>query len=61
MDHFEYLGVEAIWLSPVYDSPMADFGYDISNFTGIDPQFGTMQDMDDLIEEIHSRGIEHYT
>eukprot|EP01147_Barroeca_monosierra_P000050 gene50-3446_t len=51
------LGVAAIWISPIYDSPMADFGYDISNYTSIWPTFGTMKDFDNLIEEAHKLGI----
>ncbi len=49
------LGIDAIWLSPVFPSPMADFGYDISDYTGIDPLFGTMADFDALVER-GSRG-----
>jgi alpha-glucosidase len=51
------LGVDAIWLSPVYPSPGADFGYDISDYTDIDPLFGTLADMDALIEAAHQRGL----
>jgi len=51
------LGVDAIWLSPIFPSPMADFGYDISNYTGIDPLFGTMDNFDALIEAAHGRGL----
>jgi alpha-glucosidase len=51
------LGVEAIWLSPFYPSPMADFGYDISDYTGVDPVFGSLSDFDTLVEEAHTRGI----
>ena len=43
---FEWLGVDAIWISPIYPSPMADFGYDVSNYTDIDPIFGTLADFD---------------
>lgn len=50
------LGIKAIWLSPVYQSPMVDYGYDISNFTNIDPLFGTMADFQALIEEVHKQG-----
>ncbi len=57
MDHFTDAGVQAIWLSPVYESPMADMGYDISNFTDIDPLFGTLEDMVELIDEAHARGM----
>ncbi|HKH76193.1 MAG TPA: alpha-amylase family glycosyl hydrolase, partial [Rubrobacteraceae bacterium] len=51
------LGVEAIWLSPFYPSPMADFGYDISDYTGVDPIFGSLADFDSLVEQAHARGI----
>jgi glycosidase len=48
LDHLKDAGVGAVWLSPVYKSPMADFGYDISNFTDIDPIFGTLDDFNRL-------------
>ncbi len=51
------LGVDAIWLSPCYPSPMSDFGYDISDYTDIDPLFGTLQDFHELLQEAHRRGI----
>jgi alpha-glucosidase len=51
------LGVEAIWLSPFYPSPMADFGYDISNYTSVDSIFGSLSDFDSLVEQAHARGI----
>jgi alpha-glucosidase len=51
------LGVDAVWLSPIFPSPMADFGYDISDYTGIDPLFGTMAEFDDLIDAAHGRGL----
>ena len=57
LDHLRRLGVDAVWLSPVYPSPMADFGYDVSDYTGIDPLFGTLADMDRLIAEAHARGL----
>jgi alpha-glucosidase len=57
LDFCVSLGIEALWLSPIYPSPMADFGYDISNYTDIDPIFGTMQDFDRLLEEIKRRGL----
>ncbi len=46
-----------IWLSPVYQSPQDDNGYDISDYQVIDPLFGTMEDMDELLEQAHARGI----
>jgi alpha-glucosidase len=51
------LGVDAIWLSPIFTSPMADFGYDISDYTGIDPRFGTMDDFDALMTRAHALGL----
>jgi alpha-glucosidase len=51
------LGIEAVWLSPIFPSPMADFGYDISDYTGIDPVFGTMEEFDALVSAAHERGL----
>lgn len=51
------LGVDALWLSPIYPSPMADFGYDISDYCDIDPVFGDLETFDRLVEEAHKRGI----
>lgn len=53
----ESLGITAIWISPIYSSPMADFGYDVSNYIDVDPIFGTLEDMDKLIYEAHKRSI----
>lgn len=57
LDYLEELGVDAIWLSPVLVSPQDDNGYDISDYYDIDPMFGTLADMDDLIQGAHQRGI----
>ena len=57
LDHLEWLGVDCIWLSPVFTSPMADFGYDISDYCGIDPVFGTEEDFDLLLHEVHQKGM----
>jgi alpha-glucosidase len=57
LDHLVELGVEALWLSPFYRSPMADFGYDISDYEDVDPVFGTLADVDALIEAAHGRGL----
>src|SRR5437764_493084 len=51
------LGIHAIWLSPFYPSPMADFGYDISNYTDVDPIFGNLPTFDKLLAEAHQRQI----
>jgi alpha-glucosidase len=55
--HLAWLGVDAVWLSPIYASPMADFGYDISDHTAIDPLFGTLADFDALLAEAHRLGL----
>jgi alpha-glucosidase len=51
------LGVDAIWISPIYRSPMADFGYDVSDHTIVDPLFGTLADFDALVTEAHRLGL----
>jgi alpha-glucosidase len=57
MDYIADLGVDAIWLSPIYPSPDADFGYDVSDYCGIDPRFGSMADFERLLEEAHERKL----
>lgn len=57
LDYLQDLGVDVVWISPMYRSPMVDNGYDISDYYDIDPQFGTMADMDELISEADKRGI----
>lgn len=57
LDYLQWLGVTAIWISPIYPSPMADFGYDISDYTAIHPLFGTMNDFNDLLKQAHQRNI----
>jgi alpha-glucosidase len=57
LDHLVELGVGALWLSPVQPSPMADFGYDIADYCGVDPIFGTLDDLDALIAAAHARGL----
>ena len=57
LDYIEEIGIRTIWLSPIYASPMVDFGYDISDYRSINPLFGTMEDFDRLMEETKKRGI----
>jgi alpha-glucosidase len=57
LDYLKMLGIDALWLSPFYKSPMADGGYDVADPTDVDPMFGTLADFDALVTEAHSRGI----
>jgi len=57
LDHLVWLGVDAIWLSPIYPSPMADFGYDVADYCDVDPLFGTLADFDRLVADAHARHI----
>ncbi len=57
LDYIQSLGVDMVWLNPIYTSPNADNGYDISDYRGIMEEFGTMQDFDELLEGMHQRGI----
>ncbi len=57
LDYLVELGIDAIWISPFYPSPMADFGYDVANYTGVDPIFGTLEDFDRLIGAVHAKGL----
>jgi alpha-glucosidase len=57
LDHLSWLGVEGIWLSPINSSPDADWGYDVSDYCAVDPDFGDMDDLDRLVSEASSRGI----
>lgn len=57
LDYLRWLGVDAVWISPVYPSPMKDFGYDVSNYTEIHPLFGSLADFDRLINEAHARDL----
>jgi alpha-glucosidase len=57
VDYFSWLGVDAVWFSPFFTSPMADFGYDIANFTDIDPSYGSLAEFDELVGALHARGI----
>jgi alpha-glucosidase len=57
LDYPAWLGVNGIWISPIYPSPMVDFGYDIADYCGIDPHFGTLGDFDRLVAEAHELGL----
>ena len=57
LDYLVELGVDAIWVAPIYRSPMADFGYDIADYCDVDPTFGTMEDFDRLLKKAHGRGL----
>ena len=57
LGHFQDLGVDAIWISPIFVSPMADFGYDVADYCAVDPLFGTLEDFDRLIADAHGRGL----
>jgi alpha-glucosidase len=57
MDYLEWLGIDALWLSPIFPSPMADFGYDVANYVDVDPLFGTLADFDRLLQAAHQRNI----
>jgi alpha-glucosidase len=57
LDHLAWLGVDAVWLSPVFRSPMKDFGYDVEDYRDVDPLFGSLADLDGLIADAHARGL----
>ncbi|MDF3024454.1 MAG: hypothetical protein K0R10_1815 [Alphaproteobacteria bacterium] len=57
LDYVASLGVDGVWLSPFFTSPMADFGYDVADYKGVDPIFGTLADCDEMIAEMHKRGL----
>ncbi|MEV4008725.1 alpha-amylase family glycosyl hydrolase, partial [Actinomadura sp. NPDC049753] len=57
LDHLQWLGVDCLWLLPIYQSPLKDGGYDIANYTSILPDFGELGDFVELIEQAHARGI----
>ena len=57
LDHLTWLGVDALWLSPIYPSPMADFGYDVADYTDVDPVFGDLGEFDRLAAAAHERGL----
>ena len=57
LDHLAWLGVDAIWLSPIYPSPLADMGYDVADYTAVAPEYGTLADLDELVARAHAQGI----
>lgn len=57
LDHLKNLGVDTLWLSPFFKSPMKDFGYDVSDYCDVDPLFGTLADFDDMVQQAHARGL----
>ena len=61
LDHLagapDSLGIDAVWLSPIYPSPDFDFGYDVSDYLGVDPRYGTLEDFERLVEAAHGRGL----
>jgi alpha-glucosidase len=57
LEHLEWLGIDAVWISPFYPSPMVDFGYDVTDHRSVDPRFGTLADFDALVAAAHARGI----
>jgi len=57
LDYLAWLGVDAFWLSPIYPSPLADFGYDVSDYTEVAPAYGTLEDFDELVAAAHDRGL----
>jgi alpha-glucosidase len=57
LDYLVKLGIDAIWVAPIYRSPMADFGYDVADYCAIDPIFGSMEDFDRLLKEVHRRDL----
>jgi alpha-glucosidase len=57
LDTIKELGIDAIWISPIFPSPMADFGYDVAGYCGVDPRFGTLEDFDSLLAAAHARDL----
>jgi alpha-glucosidase len=57
LEYLHWLGVDAIWISPIYPSPMADFGYDVADYRGVDPIFGSLAEFDEMIAKAHELGL----
>src|SRR6266446_9924519 len=57
LDYLAWLGVDAMWISPIYPSPMVDFGYDVSDYTDVDPLFGDLATFDELLQQAHERHL----
>ena len=57
LDYLQALGVDALWLSPFYPSPLADGGYDVADYCDVDPRLGTLDQFDELVAKAHERGI----
>ena len=57
VDYLKHLGVDLVWVSPIYKSPQVDMGYDISDYEDIDPRYGSLADVDELIKELKKRGM----
>jgi glycosidase len=57
LDYFKRLNVDIVWLCPVYPSPQVDMGYDVADYCDIDPQYGTIDDVEQLIDGLHKRGL----
>src|ERR1700676_5511787 len=57
LGHLVDLGIDAVWISPIYPSPMVDFGYDVADFCGVDPLFGSLEEFDRLVAAAHARKL----
>src|SRR5690625_5159989 len=61
LDYLQWLGIDCLWLSPFYASPLRDDGYDIADYRAVHPDYGTMEDFEDLIAAVHARGMKLIT